>query len=133
MVQRMIKRGLPLAVLLVVVFAVVTDVRGALSAGIGVVLALANLLLAARIIGVVAENNPRLLLPGALVALTLGLAVLTGIAVVLTRTDVVDFTITGLTLIGAHLVLVLWEAPGAYARLDREGRVISSDAVDARS
>jgi hypothetical protein len=45
---------------------------------------------------------------------TLGLAVLTAIAFGLQQLDIVNFTVTGITLICSHLVLVLWEAARAY-------------------
>jgi hypothetical protein len=55
-----------------------------------------------------------LLFPAAMVALTLGLAVLTGLAFALRALDLVYFPVTGLTLVGSHLLLVLWEGAGAY-------------------
>jgi hypothetical protein len=73
-----------------------------------------NLWLSARIIGGVAEKNPKLLLAAAMIAFTLGLAVLTAIAFALQAFDLVTFEVTGITLIVSHLVLVLWEAARAY-------------------
>jgi len=49
-----------------------------------------------------------------MISFTLGLAILTGIAFLLRTTDAFYFPVTGFTLIGAHLVLVLWEAARAY-------------------
>ncbi len=90
----------------------------AVSAGVGMAMAVGNLLLAARIIGGVAENRPQLLLAAAMGAFAFGLAVLTAIAFLLEAKALVDFRITGLTLVGAHLGLVLWEASGAYERAE---------------
>lgn len=118
MVRRMIGRGIRIAPLVVAALWIAGDARWGLSAAVGLALALANLWFQARIIGGVAENNPQLLLPAAMTAFVLGLAVLTGAAFALKAADVVFFPVTGLTLIGAHLVLVLWEAAGAYARIE---------------
>ncbi len=94
--------------------------RYAYSGAIGLAMTLVNLWLAARIIGVVAEHNPQLLLAAAMGAFVVGLALLTAVAFALQAADVVHFPVTGLVLIGSHLGLVLWEAPAAYDRI--EGR-----------
>lgn len=92
--------------------------EAAWSAALGIAMTLLNLWLAARILGAVAERAPQLLLPAGLGAFALGLAVLTAIALVLTRADAADFVITGLALVVSHLGLVLWEATGAYDGAD---------------
>jgi ATP synthase protein I len=89
-------------------------VEWGLSAAIGLAMTIGNLWLAAAIIGGVAERDPRLLLPAALGAFALGLMLLTGIAFVLQKADLVYFPVTGFVLIGSHLGLVLWDAAGAY-------------------
>ena len=120
MVRRMARRALFLSPVVIVAIAVFATVRGedavawSLSAAVGFALTLANLWLAARIIGGVAENNPNLLLAAAMISFTLGLALLTGVAFALKATNYIVFPVTGFTLIGAHLVLVLWEAARAY-------------------
>lgn len=114
MVYRMLKKGALVAPVVVLPFFVFGGAEAGLSAAIGLAMALLNLLLSARIIGGVAENKPGLLLPAAMVAFMLGLAVLTAIAFGLEALDFVTFKITGLVLIGTHLGLVLWEAAGAY-------------------
>jgi hypothetical protein len=110
MVKRMIVRGLYLAPLLVAALWLWNGSEYAFSGAIGLGLTLLNLFLAAQVIGRVAENSPRLLLPAAMVAFTLGLAVITGISFVLKSTGVIYFPVTGFTLIGTHLLLVIWEA-----------------------
>jgi hypothetical protein len=110
MVKRMITRGLYLAPALVLALALWNGSEYALSGGAGLGLTLLNLYIAALLIGYVAENSPRLLLPAAMTAFTLGLAVITGISFVLKSTGVVYFPVTGFTLIGTHLLLVGWEA-----------------------
>jgi hypothetical protein len=114
MVYRMIKRGLLVAPLVIIPFFIWGGVEEGISATIGLALALLNLLLAGRIIGGVAETKPALLLPAAMTAFILGLAVLTAIAFGLEQLDFVIFKITGLVLIISHLVLVFWEAARAY-------------------
>lgn len=117
MVQRMVKRGLLVAPVLAIVLAVVGDLSWAVSGLIGLGFTLANLWLAGRVIGGVAENAPHLLLPAALGAFTAGLLVLTLAAVGLKRVDYIDFPVTGITLVVSHLVLVAWEAAGTLLKL----------------
>jgi hypothetical protein len=131
MVNRMIKRGLLLMPVLAAILWVAQGPRGALSAAVGLGLALLNLFLAARVIGTVAQNSPQLLLPAGLITMALGLAVLTAIAIGLKRIEAVDFTITGITLVVSHLVLVLWEAPTAYEKAKQD--FISGKTADLRS
>ena len=110
MVKRMIVRGLYLAPVLVAALWLWNGSEYALSGAVGLGLTLLNLFIAAQLIGYVAENSPRLLLPAAMVAFTLGLAVITGISFVLKSTGTIYFPVTGFTLIGTHLLLVIWEA-----------------------
>lgn len=134
MVRRMIARGAMLAPVVAAILWLAVDARWAFSAAVGIALALGNLWLAARVIGGVAENNPQLVLAAGVIVFALGLAILTGIAFALKASELVFFPVTGLSLIGAHLVLVLWEASGAYARLDRNGtKTISGEAANQRS
>ncbi len=114
MVTRIVKRGALAAPLVIAVLWAVGGPTWALSGAIGLAMTVGNLWLAARIIGGVAEKNPKLLLAAAMIAFTLGLAVLTAIAFALQSLDLVIFEVTGITLIVSHLVLVLWEAARAY-------------------
>lgn len=114
MVRRMIKHALLIAPFLIIALWLVDGPTWALSGGIGLAMTLLNLVLAARIIGGIADKNPRLLLAAAMVAFSLGLALLTGIAFAVRALDFVYFPVTGFTLIGAHMILVLWEAAAAY-------------------
>jgi hypothetical protein len=117
MVRRMIARALVLAPALVVGLWVADGSRWAFSGAVGVALTIGNLWLSAKIIGTVAERSPQMLMAAAFIAFALGLAILTGIALALRAGDIVDFPVTGFTLIGSHLGLVLWEAAGAYDRI----------------
>ena len=117
MVRRMTRRAVFVAPILVGALWFLGP-REALSGGVGLVMTLGNLWLSAWIIGGVAEKTPQMLLPVALATFALGLVMLTGIALGLRALDLVDFPITGFTLIGTHLGLVLWEAAGAYEQPD---------------
>lgn len=114
MVHRMMRRGALVAPAVAGVLWLIDGPKWAFSAAIGVVLTLANLWLAAQMIGRVADNNPQLLLFAALMAMTLGLVLLVALALALRALDLVYFPVTGFTLIGAHFLLVLWEAADAY-------------------
>jgi hypothetical protein len=118
MVRRMTRRALLLAPVVVVLAGIFGDLESAWSAAIGIAMTLMNLWLAARIIGGVAENSPQLLMAAGLGAFALGLLILTGIALALRSAQVVFFPVTGLVLVGSHLLLVLWEAAGAYGKID---------------
>jgi hypothetical protein len=119
MVSSMAKKAALIAPLLLGALWLWGGPRYALSGAVGLAMALANLWLVARILGVVAENAPQLLLIAALVSFAFGLLGLTGIALALEAADLVFFPVTGFTLVGAHLGLVLWEAPGAYGAVGR--------------
>jgi hypothetical protein len=121
MVKRMTVRGLLLAPALAVGLFVGGGADYLVSGLVGLAMMLGNIWLAARLIGGVAEKSPQLLLPVALGAFALGLILLTLISVILDRAGVIYFPVAGFVLIGSHLVLVLWEAAGAYAQPKRSG------------
>ncbi len=118
MVARMTRRAVFVAPVVVAALWAFGGMRWGVSGLAGVALTVLNLWLAGRLIGGVAENNPQLLLPAAMAAFVVGLAILVGAAFALRATDAVYFPVTGLVLIGTHLLLVLWEASGAYGRVD---------------
>jgi hypothetical protein len=119
MVRRMAFRGLLIAPFVIALLAAFGGVRYGVSAAAGLAMTVLNLWLSGRIIGGVAERNPELLLPAGLATFTLGLLLLTGIALGLRAADLVYFPVTGIVLVGSHLLLVLWEAAGAYDHADR--------------
>ena len=121
MVRRMALRAVLIAPFVIAAVAAFGGTRYGLSAAVGIAMTLLNLWLSAWIIGGVAEKNPDLLLPAGLATFTLGLLLLTGIALGLRAADVVYFPVTGIVLVGSHLLLVLWEAAGAYGHIDRAG------------
>jgi hypothetical protein len=118
MVRRMAYRGLLVSPLIIGGLAVWNGTEYAFSGAVGLAMTLLNLWISARIIGGVAERSPKLLLPAAMATFAFGLLLLTGIALALTATDAVYFPVTGFTLIGSHLGLVLWEAAGAYRKVE---------------
>src|SRR5688572_4359678 len=119
MVRRMAYRGLLISPIIVGGLALWNGAEYAFSGAVGLAMSLLNLWLSARIIGTVAEKSPRLLMPVAMATFALGLLVLTGIALALRAADAVYFPVTGFTLVGAHLGLVLWEATGAYQAIEK--------------
>lgn len=114
MVNRMARRGLLVAPLVVLALWLLGDSSWALSGAIGLAMTLANLWLSATIIGRVAEQNPRLLMPAGLATFGLSLILLTAVAAGLVAADIGSFPVIGGVLIGSHLVLVLWEATGSH-------------------
>ena len=117
MVRRMAIKAALLAPAVIAALWIAGGAEWGLSAAIGMAMAVFNLYLSGRIIGGVAERTPRLLLPVAMATFVLGLMLLTLIALALRATDAVFFPVTGFTLIGCHLLVVLWEAAGAYKDL----------------
>ena len=130
MVVRMAKRAMFLTPILVVALWILGGPVWALSGAVGVAMTLANLWAAARIIGGVADNNPTLLLVAAMVAFTLGLALLGAIAFGLQALEIVDFPVVGFTLMATHMVLVISEAGAAFP-IPKPDR--SEEVVNARS
>ena len=130
MVRRMATRAAWLTPVLVAVLWYFGGLIWALSGIVGVAMTLANLYAAARIIGGVADNKPTQLLVAAMVAFTLGLALLAGIAFGLQALKIVEFPVVGFTLIGAHMVLVLAEAGIAYPIRKTDG---PNEVANARS
>jgi hypothetical protein len=112
MVRRMSRRAAVLAGPVVLALGLWGGVSFALSGAAGLGMALLNLWLAGRIIGGVADSNPQLLLAAGMATFFLGLIVLTVLAWALQTFDIVSFPVTGITLVTAHLGLVLWEASG---------------------
>ncbi len=131
MVGRMARRALYLTPVLVAILWLVDGPKWGLSGAAGVAMTLGNLWLSARILGGVAERAPKLLLPAGLATFMLGLFLLTMVALALQGLDLVYFPVTGFTLIGCHLGLVLWEAAGAYKHTETQTNSLS--AADTRS
>ena len=118
MVRRMIRRGLLFAPLVIGALWAVGGPPYAVSAAAGIALTLANLWLAGRIIGGLAENRPDLLVVGAIGALAVGMGLVVVGLLVLRRIEYIDLTVAGIVLIGSHLGVVVWEAAGAFLKID---------------
>ena len=129
MVRRMAVRGVLLSPLVIGGLWLWEGSRYAFSGAAGMAMTLLNLWISARIIGAVAEKTPKLLLPVAMATFVLGLLMLTGIALILRSTDAVYFPVTGFTLIGTHLGLVLWEAAGAYEKIESPAAVKTKEST----
>ena len=114
MVRRMTRTAVLVLPVLVVGLWLWGGGEAALSGAIGLAMALANLWLAARVIGGVAETNPQLLVGAGMIAFALGLGGLTALALGLQAIGIVSFPVTGLTLVGAHLAVVLWEGGRSF-------------------
>ncbi len=112
MVAGMVRRGLLLAPLLGGALWLWGGPLYAWSGIAGLGMALLNLWVSARLIGGVADRNPQLLLAVGMGTFVLGLVLVTVIALILNAMDLVFFPVTGVSLVGSHLVLVLWEASG---------------------
>jgi hypothetical protein len=132
MAKRMGRRGLVVAPLIVLV-AAAGGPGWALSAAIGVTAAVANLLFAGKLLGMLAESNPQLLVVGGLVALFTGLLVITGLGLALWNVELVFLPVMGIALVGTHLALVLWEAAGARATDETPDVEKADEKVRARS
>lgn len=129
MVQRMVKRGFILVPFVVAFFFLVAGPDGAAASAVGAGLALFNLWASGRVIGGVAENATHLLLPAAMMMLIFSLILVSIAGVVITRTEVFDFAITGLVFIGMHLTLVVWEAAGSLLKLPKQDATNKKDLL----
>ena len=130
MVKSMIKRGLLLSPFVVAALAILGGLEWGLSAAIGLALAIFNIWLAGRLIGGMAENNPQLIPIAGFAAFILALALLVVAALVIKQVESLDFPVTGLVLIGAHLILVTWEAANAFLKLPSKSE--SNAVAEAR-
>ena len=118
LVRRMARRGMVASPVVVAALWLAGGPRQAAAAAVGIALALLNLWIAARVIGGISENRPELLLVAAFAAFAAGLALVIVAGVVLNRLDVIPFETVGLTFVGAHLTLAVWEAADAFLRID---------------
>lgn len=121
MVERMVKRALFLAPVLAAVLFLWGGLGYVLSGLIGLALAVLNLWFAARLIGRTAERDPQMLMVAGMAALFTALIILTAAGFILRRAEWVSLPAFGLSLVGSHLGLVLWET--ASAPLDSDDPV----------
>lgn len=122
MVGRMIKRAALAAPLLLAGLLLWGGPGAALSGLLGIGFAVANLWLAARLIGRTADRDPQMLLLAGMAALFTALIVLTAMGLFLRRVDAISLPVLGFSLIGSHLGLVLWETATAPVEEPVSGR-----------
>lgn len=118
MVGRMIKRASFAAPLVAVILFLWGGPPYALSGLAGLFFAVANLWFSARLIGRTADRDPQMLMVAGMAALFTTLIVLTAVGLLVRHLELVSLPVFGVTLIGSHLALVLWET--ATSPLDPE-------------
>jgi len=133
MVRRMIRRGLLFAPLVIGILLAAEGPRYAVSGAAGIALTLANLWLAGRIIGGLAENRPDLLVIGAIAALAAGMGLVVVGLLVLRGIEYIELTVVGIVLIGSHLGVVVWEAASAFLKIDPEKKQSMATVPKTRS
>lgn len=126
----MVRRGLPVAPLLVLLSAAVWGLDGALSSGFGILLVLGNLLLSAASLAWAARISPPAIMATALGGFAVRMALLM-VAVAAVRDQAwVEVVPLGLTIVVTHLGLLVWESryvsatlafPGLKPRSSRTG------------
>lgn len=117
MVLRMVRRGLFAAPMLMAGLLLLGGLEWAVSGAVGLLLTLANLWFAGRVLGGVAENNPSALMGAAFAVFGVGLIFLTATAIGLREIAYIHFPVTGITLVVSHVVLTTWEAAGSLLKL----------------
>ncbi len=117
----MARRCLPVLPVLVLGWGLIGGVDGALSAAFAVALVMANLALAAALLGRAARISLSLLMAAALGGFVLRLVLLTAVVLAVKDQPWVDITALGLTLIVTHLGLLIWETRHVSASLAYPG------------
>ena len=105
----LVRRGLPLAPVLVVVGALVAGVDGALSAAFAIALVLGNFLLSASLTAGAARISLGMVMGAVLFGYLVRLAIITGVVLAVKDMGWVHLPVLGLTLIATHLGLLFWE------------------------
>lgn len=113
----MARRSLPVAPLLLAVGAVGWGVDGALSAGFGLVLVVANLVLSALTLGWAARSGPTALMAAALGGFLARMVVMIVAVFAVKDQGWVETVPLGLTVVVTHLGLLLWESRYVSASL----------------
>jgi hypothetical protein len=116
-----IRRGLPVAPVLMLIAGLIWGVDGALSAGFAIVLVLANLALSALILGWAARISLAFLMGAALFGYLARLALITVAVLAVHNQSWVSIVPLGLTIIVTHLGLLIWETRYVSASLAYPG------------
>ena len=113
----LVRRGLPLAPVLIVVGALVAGADGALSAAFAIVLVLGNFLLSASLTAGAARISLGMVMGAVLFGYLVRLAIITGAVLAVKDMGWVHLPVLGLTLIVTHLGLLFWETRYVSASL----------------
>lgn len=113
----LVRRGLPLAPVLILVGALVAGTDGALSAAFAVALVLGNFLLSASLTAGAARISLGMVMGAVLFGYLLRLALITGAVLAVKDMGWAHLPVLGLTLIVAHLGLLFWETRYVSASL----------------
>lgn len=116
-VADMIKRGLPLAVPVVVVAGLVGGPIMAVSTGLAVALVMINYVLAAAMLSWGARTSPAALMGAALGGFLLRMVLLVGALALLRNRSWVAITPLALTVLVSHVALLVWELRRVSASL----------------
>ena len=111
------RRGLMIAPVLVVVGAIFWGVEGAISTGFALALVIINFLVAAAIMSWAAKISPPVLMAAAMGGFVLRLAIITVAVLAVKDRAWVAIVPLGLTIIVAHLYLLIWESSHVSASL----------------
>lgn len=120
-VRDLLRRAVPVTPVPVAVAALVAGTSGALSAAVGLGLVVANFAVAAASLAWAARVNLALLMGVALFGYLLRLGVLFGAVFLLRDLDWVHLPSLGITLVVAHLGLLVWETKYVSATLAHPG------------
>lgn len=113
----LVRRALPVAPVPIALAAAVAGVDGALSAGVAIVLVVANFVAAAASLAWAARINLGLLMGIALFGYLLRISILFGIVLLLRDLGWVHVPSLGVTLVVMHLGLLFWETRYVSASL----------------
>ena len=113
----MVRRGIPVAPLLVGLAAIGWGVDGALSAAFGVGLVLANLLLSAALLAWAARISPAAVMATALGGFLVRMTLLVLAVAAVKDQGWVEVVPLGLTVVVTHLGLLIWESRHVSATL----------------
>lgn len=113
----LVRRGLPLAPVLIVIGALVAGTDGALSAAFAIVLVLGNFLLSASLTAGAARISLGMVMGAVLFGYLVRLAIITGAVLAVKDMGWVHLPVLGITLIVTHLGLLFWETRHVSASL----------------
>ncbi|MCP3937787.1 MAG: ATP synthase subunit I [Actinomycetia bacterium] len=123
----MVKRGLPVAPILILFTLGIWGVNGALSAGYGIALVLLNFLFAAGLIAWSARISLAMLMAAALFGFLIRLALISLAIWLVKDASWIDLVPLGITIIVTHLGLLIWETRYVSASLAFPGLKPSTD------